>query len=415
MSDAPVRLPHPVRFFFLFLPVGVGFAYVSVNLGWEAGQAKLSNEVIAGLAFACLAPHTWKFIWAPVVDLVGSARRWWLCANAVTCAVVAAVALVPVDAAHVRHYQVLSLCLGLATTVVAMSTEWLMAHLTTPEKKGGAAAWSQAGNVGGGLLGGLTPLLVGELGLRRSIPPVAVAAALAACSLALVGLPKVARQAQPVAGLSAAFGAFYRDLRSVFVSRRGLVALALCALPIGSAAGSALFAAMGGDWGASDGLVSMVNGLGAGAIGVVGSLAGGWVSDRMERRTAYVAAGLLVSLAAFGFALCPKTALWYALWVLAYYLAQGVTWSTWSGFVLGEIGKGAAATKYNLLAALATTPILVMTAIDGWAADRLGRVDMLWIDGGAGVVGAVLFGLVILAIGRGAARAGRAAPGPSQG
>jgi prepilin-type processing-associated H-X9-DG protein len=228
-----------------------------------------------------------------------------------------------------------------------------------------------------------------------------VALALAACGLALLGVPPVARAARVTgAPVGDAFRSFLLDVKSVFVSRRGLVALVLCALPIGSAAGSALFSAMGAEWGTSDGLVSLVNGIVAGAVGVAGSLLGGWVSDRMERRTAYVVAGLLVSGAAFGFALSPKTAVWYATWVLVYYLAQGITWSTWSGFVLGEIGKGAAATKYNLLAALATTPILVMTWVDGRAADRWGRVNMLWVDGAAGVVGAIAFVLVLLLVRR---------------
>jgi len=144
MSDAPVRLPHPIRFFFLFLPVGVGFAYVSVSLGWEAEQAKLADGVIAGFALACLLPHTWKFLWAPAVDTLGSPRAWYVGANAFTCASLAAVALVPVDPGHAGQLRGLAFAVGLATTGVGMSTEWLMAHLTA-EAKGGAAAWWHPG------------------------------------------------------------------------------------------------------------------------------------------------------------------------------------------------------------------------------------------------------------------------------
>jgi len=238
---------------------------------------------------------------------------------------------------------------------------------------------------------------VGDLHLHRSIPTLFVAGLTGACTLALLGLPAVARQARSVGG---AFRHLFHDLAGVFLSRRGVVAIVLCALPIGSAAASALFSALATDWGASGRLVFFVNGVGGGVAGVAGSLLGGWFTDRMERRTAYVAAGLLVSVASFGFALSPKTAAWYAAGVLAYYLAQGITWSTWSGFVLGEIGQGAAATKYNLLAALATAPIALMTWVDGEAADRWGRVNMLWVDGAAGVVGAIAFVLVLLLVRR---------------
>jgi PAT family beta-lactamase induction signal transducer AmpG len=64
---------------------------------------------------------------------------------------------------------------------------------------------------------------------------------------------------------------------------------------------------------------------------------------------------------------------------------------------LETIGKGAAATKYNLLACLANMPITYMTLIEGQAQARWGSGGMLVNEAVLGVAGVVLFGAIALA------------------
>jgi hypothetical protein len=73
-------------------------------------------------------------------------------------------------------------------------------------------------------------------------------------------------------------------------------------------------------------------------------------------------------------------------------------YSTFTAFILDIIGKGAAATKYNVFASLANIPIYALGRFDGYISDHHGRTKMLWVDGGAGVVGAVLVVLAALAL-----------------
>ena len=70
-------------------------------------------------------------------------------------------------------------------------------------------------------------------------------------------------------------------------------------------------------------------------------------------------------------------------------------YATFTAFVLDIIGKGAAATKYNLLASLANIPITLMGRWDGRVAEASGHGSMLWFDGAMGVAGAVVLLLIV--------------------
>ena len=395
-SPAP-RPPRPWVYFFLFLPYGAGSAYVSVTIGALAARGGLPDGEIAGLTALFLLPHTWKFLWAPAVDWLGTPHRWYLGANLCASAAMVGTGFVALDAGHLGALRTLVFLAGCSTTLVAMATESLMAHLTPPEQKGRAAGWSQAGNVGGTTVGGLGLILADRA--SPAIAAASVAVALFACALPLLSMrapPRASGQAGP--GLRHAFSDLVADLRGVFVSRRGLVALLLCILPIGSGGASALFSAIGPDWGASTELVATANGVAAGIASILGCLAGGWLSDVLERRRAYVVAGLAVAASAFAMAFLPRTPWAYGATVLAYSFSLGLSYAAFTAFALEVIGLGAAATKYNVLASVSNFPIYWMTTFDGWVADRHGRTAMLVTDGLAGVAGGVLLLLAALVL-----------------
>jgi hypothetical protein len=66
--------------------------------------------------------------------------------------------------------------------------------------------------------------------------------------------------------------------------------------------------------------------------------------------------------------------------------------------VLEAIGKGAAATKYNLLASISNMPIAYMTIVDGWGQEKWGSGGMLYTEAACALAGVALFGLVALAV-----------------
>lgn len=391
------RPPRPFLYLFLFLPYGAGTAYVSVTIAALASRGGLTDGEVAGLSALYLLPHTWKFLWAPAVDWLGTPHRWYLGANLVASAALAGTGLVPLEPGHLGALRALVFLAGASTTIVAMATESLMAHLSPLDERGRAAGWSQAGNVGGAMVGGLALILAERS--RPAVAAVTVAVLLLCCALPLAGIQAPAR-GRAGTSVRAAFRELGDDLRGVFLSRSGALAFLLCVLPIGSGGAQALFAAIAPEWGASTELVASSNGVLAGIASVLGCLAGGRLSDAVERRRGYVLAGLAVALSAFAMAAGPRTPAAYAATVLTYSFALGLAYATFTGFALEAIGKGAAATKYNVLASLSNIPIYAMTQADGWVADHWDRTAMLWVDGAAGVAGGVALLVVAAALRR---------------
>jgi hypothetical protein len=62
-----------------------------------------------------------------------------------------------------------------------------------------------------------------------------------------------------------------------------------------------------------------------------------------------------------------------------------------SAFILETIGKGAAATKYNIYASLSNAPVYLMIFIEGWAHARWGARGMLNTEAVFAILAIVLF------------------------
>jgi predicted MFS family arabinose efflux permease len=188
------------------------------------------------------------------------------------------------------------------------------------------------------------------------------------------------------------------DLWSVLSSRAGLLALIVCFLPIGSGAVSGLWSVMADDWHASANTVALVNGGLGGLASAAGCLLGGWVCDRLERKTAYCLFGLLQVVLAVVMALAPKSEPSFIVLASAYNVAVGMAYAGFSALVLEVIGRGAAATKYNIMASLSNVPIGYVTWIDGQSYERWGMSAMLNVEAGIGVLGLLVFGAALLVV-----------------
>ncbi|HEX5061453.1 MAG TPA: MFS transporter [Kofleriaceae bacterium] len=396
--------------FVLNLPFGATSGFVSVMLGFILKKQGMGDDVIASLVALNLLPHTWKVFWAPVADSTLTRKRWYILANVTSCVTILALAFVPIEKANLGVIEWLVFLNSLAITFVGMSVEGLMAHATPPEERGRAAGMFQAGNVGGNGFGGGLGLYLAE-NVSTKVAFIVIAIALFACQFFLRLVPEAAKimvAAEAHAEKAAkgiAHGArillgriieVFRELWQMVFSRRGIVALTLCFLPIGSAAAQGIFSGqIATDWGASAELVATTSGLAAGVAATVGCLIGGWMSDRMGRRMAYMAGGVILAVIAIGMAVSPQNPTMYAIYTLAYQLGSGIAYGTFTGFVLDVIGKGAAATKYNALASLSNIPILYMTKILGSLSTEHGPVKMLLGDAASEIAGITVFVIVV--------------------
>jgi MFS transporter, PAT family, beta-lactamase induction signal transducer AmpG len=392
------RRVHPLLYFVLFLPFGAPGGYVTVALGYLAPARGISVAGVSALAAMTVLPQTYKFLWAPLVDVLSTRKRWYIGATLANALTLAAMGLVPLRPANLPALEALIFANSVASAFVAMSVEAIMANATTEAERGRAAAWSQAGNLGGSALGG-------GLGFRlvRSLPEEWMAPALLALGMLVCGLALIPLQepAKPAGVAAARLRAVFGELWQVIWSRNGALALALCFLPMGAAAAGGLFSAVARDWHASSAEVELMNGWLSGVVMIAGCLLAGRVSDGMDRKAAYAVSGGILAAFTVVIAFAPQTPVTYAVLCIGYSFAAGLCYGTFTGFVLQVIGGGAAATKYNVFASLSNIPIWYMTRVDGWAADRYGAIRMLHVDAAAGAIGIAVLIVVFALVRRG--------------
>jgi MFS family permease len=383
---------HPAVFLFLFLPFGAIPGYVTVTLAYLLAQAGMSVEAVAGLTALAVLPHTWKVLWAPVVDTTLSARRWYVIAAVASAACLVALATMPLHTGPSALLSGVILAASVAGTFIGMATERLMAHTVADDRKGRASGWAQAGNVAGTSVGGGAALWLAAHYAVWSAGAVLAAASLLCCAaLLFVAKPRAEEQTgfawRNLAELA-------RDVWSVARSRAGWLTLFLLALPVGSGGAPQLVAAIAGDWNADADTVALARGVFGGLLALAGSLLGGYLSDWIERRTAFIIYGIGLAACATAMALAPHTPGNFSLFVCAYSFINGFVFAGFSALVLETIGTGAAATKFNLMASLANLPAFYMTKLDGWVQPRWGSSAILLTDGAMAVAGTGLFLLV---------------------
>jgi len=387
--------PNPILYFVLFLPFGAASGFVSIALGYLAHQAGMSVTAISVLVSTTLLPQTVKWMWAPLIDVLWKRKGWYLSANLISSLTVASLGFVPITEANLPLLEALVLLNSLASTFVCMSCEAIMAHATPEAGRGRAGGFSQAGNLGGSGIGGGLGLFMATHFAQPWMATGALALMLMVCNLALIPLPEPPRLAGT---LWQGFKEVGADLWKLVTARSSVLPLALCFLPAGAGAASGLFSSIASSWHASENLVSIMNGTLSGVIMIGGCLAAAPLSDAMNRKGAYAMAGAILAAIAAIVAVLPRNEGTYAVLCISYSFAAGLAYGTFTAFVLQAIGGGAAATKYNVFAALSNIPIYYMTRIDGVAFDKWGPANMLRVDAAAGVIGLLLLGVVVVAL-----------------
>jgi len=154
-----------------------------------------------------------------------------------------------------------------------------------------------------------------------------------------------------------------------------------------------LISSVGPDYHAPDVEVLWITGIAGGLLSAVGAFLGGYVSDRMNRMTAYALCGGLCALFAIYMGLARPTAFTFGAGYSGYSIATGFGYAVFTALVLDVLGRRqrGAGTSYALLVASGNIPISYMTWLDGvgykhWGARGLMGVDAIANGGGAVVL-----------------------------
>ena len=384
---------HPSVFTLLLLPFGIMSGYVTVTLAYLYSKGGIPLDKVAALVAIIFLPHIFKFIWAPLVDSTLSLKKWYLIANVASALGILATGILPVRESSLPLLTVIVIFANFMVTFLGMSTQGLMAYDVPEELKGRASGYWNAGNLGGAGLGGGAGLW-----LAQRLPEEWMVAAILAltCLFCSIGLLFLKEPKSTIRDLSMTktYRNLFKDVWSILKTKMGILAMLIAFLTLGTGAAQNLWPAVAIDWNASADTVALVTGVMGGLFSALGCLIGGWICDRMKRQNAYLLFGLIGALCAVGMAYSPKTENMYIIWTSVYAVALGLTWAAFTAFILEVIGKGAAATKYNIYAALSNTPIYLMIYIEGWAHARWGSTGMLNIEALFAVLAIILFLIV---------------------
>jgi MFS family permease len=349
--------------------------------------AGVAVDRIAGISALALAPAVWYFLWAPIAD-IGLRRRTWLMLTSALSAVCIALAMRLSLTTELGSFVPLIVAGSALSTIVGAANGGLMAATLEDNQRGHASGWFQAGYTGGGAVGAGTTLW---------LAPHISSATLGLVIALLIFLPSLGAFliVEPEAGHKPGielFSEMLRDLKAMFVSRTTLSGIAILLCPLGAAAAANLFSGVAIDYHAANHTVVWITGFGGGFFTALGSLAGGFVADRIPRRVAYALAALVSSACALGMLVAPQTEATFVIGASLYLITMGLSFATYQALTLELVGPAgrSASTRQSLYAAAGNAPVMYMTWLDGQGYRSFGTRGLLGTDALSNLVAATL-------------------------
>ncbi|MBX9688268.1 MAG: MFS transporter, partial [Candidatus Obscuribacterales bacterium] len=391
-AQNPNRYTAPWIFGISNIPYGVAGTYAGVAVPFLLRKAGLPVETIAIVGAIAFLPAAYQLFWAPVLDL-GIRRRSWLILCATLGAALLALGMFIKVPEHLFEYQVL-LVLGQALVgLVASCNGALVSTSVDPAKRGQAAGFVNAANLGAAALGGGL-----VLSLANSVSTTAAAVALFLCT----ALPSLAalliKEPPPLKDpILEHLANMRREVWHAVKARRGWTGLLFCLSPVGTVALTNLFSSLGSDYHVSNQVVELVTGYGGGFITAAGALASGYILDRADRRKLYLACGVLTAVCCTAMALAPINPSTYVIGITVYLLIAGLAYAAFSAVVYEIVGTAGstASTLYSVFPAAGNQAIAYVLFLDGQAHHAFGTRGLLWADACLNIAGVIILLLLL--------------------
>ena len=386
-QTAPGYTP-PWIFAITNIPFGAAGNFTGIAVPFMLREAGLPLERIAIVSALALLPSAYQLFWAPVLDL-GIRRRTWLILCATVGSVLLSSSLFIKIPEHLIEYQIM-LISGMALVgLVASCNGALISTTVDPAKRGQAAGFVTAGNLGSAILGGGLVLT-----LATKVSATAAAIALFLCiflpALAAIAIKEPPPQNDPILDHMANMR---RQVWKALSARWGWTGLLFCSSPVGTVALLQLFSAMGRDYHVSNATVTMVNGYIGGFVTAGGALVAGYFLDKYSKRKLFLLSGVLTALCGVGMTFFPANETTYVVGVLIYLLIAGLAYSAFSAVVYEIVGTAgvSASTLYSVVPAAGNQAIAYTVFVDGQAfRPPFGIRGLLLTDAAMNAVGVIL-------------------------
>jgi MFS family permease len=378
--------------FFLVLPYGISSGFVSVTLPYFLTQNGFTVATAAGITALGLSANLWRFIWAPLTDLTLSLHKWYGIGISFCSLTLLMLCLIPLHTDATLILTIIVLLSQVASTFVVSPVGGFMAKTIEVGKKGRAAGWYQAGNLGGmGIGGGAGIWLATQFSYQLSV--IIISLTMLLCAIGLYYVPQVV--ADKTTSVKEGFAKMFTEIKELFRSRVAIYTTLLIITPISAGAAAYVWSSVSDNWKVNADTVALVTGVLSGLVSAVGCIAGGWAADKIGMWWSYFGGGLLMAAVTLVMAVSGFNPFTYVAGVLAYAFMIGFSYAAFSAVLLHAIGKGLASTKYALLSSLGNIGPVFMTSLDGWMHDEYGIKGMLLGESVIGIVFVVVFLLAL--------------------
>lgn len=355
----------------LYLSQGLPFGFFTQALPVLMRKQDIALPAI-GLVSLLALPWALKFLWAPVLDRHGSARvgrrrSWILPLQASAIALMLAVAaLNPQTQLPLVLAAVLLANLVAATQDIA--SDGLAVSLLAPHERGRGNGVQVAGYRVGMILGGGVLLLTFDwFGWRGTF--LAIAAALALASLPILRHQEAPRS-EPAT--RAPTLTHWRSFARLPGMSRWLVLLLVYKL--GDAFGTGMLRPLLVDLGFDLADIGGVLGLGGFTTGLIGALLGGYAVERIGRKRALLAFGLLQAMSLACFTVVALQPSYGAVLVVSLieHLTSGMATAALFTAMMDRTRPGSEASDYTVQASAVVIATGAASALSGFSAEALG-------------------------------------------
>jgi hypothetical protein len=381
----------------LLLALAAGWAHLlSVVLGAGLRTSGFTVGEIAQILAVAALPWSLMLLWAPLVDAIGTRRRWY--AAGITTMGLAVLVLfnIPWRPPLGAWITTLAFAAVLGGTFAQSAAKGVVANQFAGERLGAATGWYVAGQRSAGAVSGaLTLWLLTHLPSRGLAAGISIAAAVACGSAILLIRP----QAQvPAGGAGAELARVVRETLRLLLSRRGLLIATMSFVPFGTGAVAPLEGAIAPDWRVSSDLLATLIAAGIGAS-VLGAVGGGWLGTRIGYWRTFLATGLAVLALTLVWAIAPRTAFAFAAIELIHRVLLSGNQVAVFAVILAAAGGPSASSKATLMIAIGSMGVLFPVFAEGRVHDIAGPAALLLADGGFQLAGLAALGVVAWLVG----------------
>lgn len=432
--------PHPWLFALTGMPYGVVGSFSSAVMTYLTREAGVDVGNIGWYFTLLMVPTFVQFLYAPIVDIGPRRKHWLMIVTAVGAACIFAACVTPLPD-HIELFLAFAFAGQLISGLVGACNGGLLATTMPDHLRGKASGALNIGNLcGGGLSASIAVYMTGHH-FAPWIIGLVLAGMMILPSFAVLAVVEPKREKRPAAEV---FRGTLRDVGDVLFSKMGFTGILLFLSPVGTAALSQYFNAMGVDYvrsevatvipdptsvevaarmllidlgeakdtvttiltdvaiseRVSDVLVIVTGTLGI-ALTAVGAYVGGWLCDRTNRRAMYLLSAVMTAACGVVMALSPRTETTFFAGALVYQLITGFCYAAFTATVLETIGKAgkAASTQYTLFVAAGNGAITWVTLVDTRFHEKHGVEGVVWSDALLNIAGVVVLAVVFVALG----------------